>query len=186
MRRLPNALSLLRIPLSAWMLSVRPFSAGFWAAYLLGGLTDGLDGFLARRFAAVSRRGAMLDSLADAAFFLALLIVLRGVFRPTWTRVWLAAVFAVRMACVIGVPDERTGEAGAAFIDLREGESCTWEEILPYCRDRLADFQFPKYHFFLTRDQWPLNATGKLIRYQLRKMAQERIAALAPETSSHR
>lgn len=101
MRRLPNALSLLRIPLSAWMLSVRPFSAGFWAAYLLGGLTDGLDGFLARRLAAVSRRGAMLDSLADAAFFLALLIVLRGVFRPTWTRVWLAAVFAVRMACVI-------------------------------------------------------------------------------------
>lgn len=92
----------------------------------------------------------------------------------------------VRMACVIGVPDERTGEAGAAFIELREGESCTWEEILPYCRDRLADFQFPKYHFFLTRDQWPLNATGKLIRYQLRRMAQERIAALAPETSSHR
>ena len=31
------------------------------------------------------------------AFFLALLIVLRGVFRPTWTRVWLAAVFAVSL-----------------------------------------------------------------------------------------
>lgn len=69
MRLLPNALSCLRIALSAAL----PFLANhpwlFAAAYLLSGLSDALDGYIARRFHLESSLGARLDSLGDLVFF---------------------------------------------------------------------------------------------------------------------
>ncbi len=102
---LPNALSALRllsIPLFVW-LALGPEADG-WAALVLalGGITDYLDGMLARRWNQISRVGQLLDPIADRLSTLAVLVVfvLRDVV-PLWFVVILVArdlVLAVQMA----------------------------------------------------------------------------------------
>ena len=84
-------ISILRIPLSAAMLVVPPFSALFWVLYLSGGLTDILDGFLARKLHLESAIGAKLDSIADFAFAGCLTIyAVKNLNIPRW--LWLCAL----------------------------------------------------------------------------------------------
>ncbi len=66
-RQLPNLLTLLRVVLTlpiAWLLIHGVYGWALWL-FALAGVTDGLDGYLARRFGWFSRFGAMLDPLAD-------------------------------------------------------------------------------------------------------------------------
>lgn len=66
-----NLLSASRIALCLPLLLVNAMTLPFWVLYLIAGLTDILDGFLARRWGVESRFGARLDSLADFVFVLA-------------------------------------------------------------------------------------------------------------------
>ncbi len=74
---------------------------------------------------------------------------------------------------VVGVPDARMGEVGMAFVVLRPGASVTPEEIVDWCREVMANFKVPRHVEIV--DELPLNATGKVVKYQLR----ERGAAIA-------
>lgn len=69
MKHIPNLLTALRVPLSLLLLALVPFSFSFFAVYLLAGLTDMADGFLARRLHVQTRLGARLDTVADLVFF---------------------------------------------------------------------------------------------------------------------
>ena len=71
MKRIPNLLSASRIALCLSLLLVDAMTLPFWVLYLIAGLTDMLDGFLARRWGVESKLGAILDSLADFVFVLA-------------------------------------------------------------------------------------------------------------------
>ena len=71
MKRIPNLLSISRIALCLPLLLVDAMTLPFWTLYLIAGLMDILDGFLARRWGAESKFGARLDSLADFVFVLA-------------------------------------------------------------------------------------------------------------------
>jgi acyl-CoA synthetase (AMP-forming)/AMP-acid ligase II len=74
---------------------------------------------------------------------------------------------AVAQAAVIGVPDDRLGHVGKAFIvlkDVRQGD-VTAEDLTAWSRDRMAGFKVPRYVEFL--DELPLNATGKVMKDQL-------------------
>ena len=71
MKRIPNLLSMSRIILCLPLLLVDAMTVPFWVLYLIAGLTDMLDGFLARRWGVESKFGARLDSLADFVFVLA-------------------------------------------------------------------------------------------------------------------
>ena len=70
MRQIPDLLSMSRIVLCLPLLMVDAMTTPFWVLYLIAGLTDILDGFLARRWGVESKFGAKLDSLADFVFVL--------------------------------------------------------------------------------------------------------------------
>ena len=71
MKRIPNLLSMSRIVLCLPLLLVDAMTLPFWTLYVIAGLTDMLDGFLARRWGVESKFGARLDSMADFVFVLA-------------------------------------------------------------------------------------------------------------------
>ena len=71
MKRIPNLLSMSRIVLCLPLLLVDAMTLPFWTLYVIAGLTDMLDGFLAKRWGVESKFGAKLDSLADFVFVIA-------------------------------------------------------------------------------------------------------------------
>jgi len=67
---------------------------------------------------------------------------------------------AVAQAAVIGVPDERMGQVGKAFVVLQQGSSVEAEDLIAWAKERMAGFKVPRSVAFI--DALPLNATGKV------------------------
>ena len=78
----------------------------------------------------------------------------------------LAGHDAVLEAAVVGVPDERWGEACAAFVVLHDGASATEQELRDHCGERLARFKVPKTFAFV--DALPRSSMGKVLKDELR------------------
>jgi fatty-acyl-CoA synthase len=83
---------------------------------------------------------------------------------------------------VIGVPDERYGEAVMAWVILKPGEEATEEELREYCRDKIAYYKVPRYWRFT--DAFPMTVTGKIQKFKMREAAiaelgLERVAAVS-------
>ncbi|MCF8038340.1 MAG: long-chain fatty acid--CoA ligase [Desulfohalobiaceae bacterium] len=72
----------------------------------------------------------------------------------------------VALAAVVGVPSEKSGEEVKAFVQPVEGEECTEQELLEFCRERLAGYKRPRSIEF--RDELPVSAVGKVLRRVLR------------------
>ena len=67
---------------------------------------------------------------------------------------------------VIGIPDERMGEVGAAFVVQRTGASISPEEVIAFAREHVANYKVP--HRVEIVDALPLNASGKVLKNVLR------------------
>lgn len=74
---------------------------------------------------------------------------------------------AVAAAATIGVPDSLYGEEVVAFIVAKAGRVVTEEELIAFCRERLADYKCPKTIYFT--DEIPKGPTGKLLKRELAK-----------------
>jgi len=81
----------------------------------------------------------------------------------------LARMDGVADAAVIGVPDERLGEVGRAFIVTRPGANLDEQFVIAYTRQHLANFKAPRSVRFV--DALPRNAGGKVLKPQLRELA---------------
>ena len=79
----------------------------------------------------------------------------------------------IHSVSVVGVPDERLGEIGCAFVKLKEGETLTESEIINYCEGKIANIKVPKYVIFT--DEFPLNPQGKVQKFKLREKAVEEL-----------
>jgi fatty-acyl-CoA synthase len=75
---------------------------------------------------------------------------------------------AVNDVAIVGVPDEKWGETGKAYIVLEEGNTTTKQEIIDYCIQKLAKYKVPKHIAFM--DELPQNDAGKIDRKKLKKL----------------
>jgi long-chain acyl-CoA synthetase len=73
---------------------------------------------------------------------------------------------AVSEAAVIGVPDEYRGETVKAFVSFRPGESATEQELIAFCKERMAAYKYPRSIELV--DELPKTVTGKILRRELR------------------
>ena len=98
MNRIPNIISALRILGAVLLLFFYPASAAFWVIYGLCGISDMLDGYLARKLHAESKTGAVLDSVADISFVACCAIRLIPVVQiPIWLWIWAGVIAAIKI-----------------------------------------------------------------------------------------
>ncbi len=76
---------------------------------------------------------------------------------------------AVGQVAVIGVPDDRLGEVGKAYVVPRAGATVDPAEVVAWCREEMANYKVPRSVEVV--DALPLNATGKVLKYVLRERA---------------
>jgi fatty-acyl-CoA synthase len=76
---------------------------------------------------------------------------------------------AVAMVAVVAKSDEKWGETPCAFVELKPGKAATEEELIEYCRERLARFKCPRNVVF---GELPKTSTGKVQKFELRKQAE--------------
>ncbi len=74
---------------------------------------------------------------------------------------------AVREAAVVGVPDEYRGETVKAFVSLKPGSEATPEELIAYCKERMAAYKYPRSIELV--GELPKTGTGKILRRELRQ-----------------
>jgi acyl-CoA synthetase (AMP-forming)/AMP-acid ligase II len=77
---------------------------------------------------------------------------------------YLATHPAVKLAQVVGVPDERLQEVPAAFIELNPGTSASEAALIDFCKGNIASFKVPRYVRFV--EEWPMSAT-KVQKFRL-------------------
>jgi fatty-acyl-CoA synthase len=70
---------------------------------------------------------------------------------------------------VIGVPSERYGEEVMAWVKLREGASISDEDLVAFCRGKIATYKIPRYWKFV--DGFPMTVTGKIQKFRMRETA---------------
>lgn len=76
----------------------------------------------------------------------------------------------VAQAAVVGVPDERMGEVGFAFILPKHGTSPDGADIAKWAKDNMANYKAPRHVEVV--DELPLNASGKVLKFELRARAE--------------
>lgn len=82
----------------------------------------------------------------------------------------MAAHPAIAQVAIVGVPDERMGEVGKAYVVLRPDSSVSADALIKWCREKMANYKVPRQVEFMTA--LPLNPSGKVLKFQLR--AQQR------------
>jgi acyl-CoA synthetase (AMP-forming)/AMP-acid ligase II len=76
---------------------------------------------------------------------------------------------AVYDAAILGIPDDKWGEAVKAVVVLKEGQEATDEEIMEFCRGKMAGFKRPKSVDFIKEEEMPRTGSGKKLHRALRE-----------------
>jgi fatty-acyl-CoA synthase len=83
----------------------------------------------------------------------------------------------IREVQVFGVPDLRMGEEVCAWIQLRDGQTATAEEIRDYCSGQISHYKIPRYVRFV--DEYPMTVTGKIRKVEMSAMMAEELRGAA-------
>lgn len=100
-KKVPNLVSIIRIILSVILLFTKPFSTLFFLLYVAGGVSDILDGYIARKYKLTSEFGALLDSIGDFIFILVLLYLLYPYVRLSQLlTIWIGVICIIRFGSI--------------------------------------------------------------------------------------
>jgi len=80
----------------------------------------------------------------------------------------------VHQVAIVGCPDERLSEVAVAYVQKAPGAALSEDEVIGYCRGKVASFKIPRYVVFI--DEFPMTASGKIRKVELRADAKERFA----------
>jgi acyl-CoA synthetase (AMP-forming)/AMP-acid ligase II len=80
----------------------------------------------------------------------------------------LALYPGIASVAVIGLPDERWGEAVTAVVTVATGAAIEEPAVIAFCRERLAGFETPKR--VIVMNELPTTVGGKILKYRLREM----------------
>ena len=98
MPQLPNIITLLRIIGSLSLFLCDVTGVAFWLIYALCGISDIADGWLARKLKCVTKKGALLDSVADICFVACLCSLLLPIFElPQWLWLWAGVIVVIKV-----------------------------------------------------------------------------------------
>ena len=97
-----NTITLFRIAVSIVLLFCPVFSSAFYTLYIAAGLSDMLDGFVARQTDTISKLGARLDMIADLVFVVVCLIKLLPVLRIlAWLYAWIGIIALIKVVNIV-------------------------------------------------------------------------------------
>ena len=127
-KSLPNILSASRGVAALAMLLFPAFSSGFWILYCWCGVSDMIDGPLARKLNAADELGSRIDSVADLVFLIcAAILVLPELNLPVWVWTWIAAIGIAKLAGIaivssrqrkLGIQHSRTNKLTGILLFL--------------------------------------------------------------------
>jgi fatty-acyl-CoA synthase len=75
----------------------------------------------------------------------------------------------VKDVAVIGIPDDKWGEAVRAVVVLRDGQRATEDELLCWSSDKIAGYKRPRSVAFILEEEMPRTATGKILHRELKQ-----------------
>ena len=97
-----NTITFFRIAAGIVLLFCPVFSPAFYAFYIAAGLSDMLDGFVARKTDTVSRFGARLDTIADFVLVIVCLVKLLPILRiPAWLYLWIGIIALIKAVNIV-------------------------------------------------------------------------------------
>ena len=97
-----NIITIIRILCSIAILFCPVFSVAFYSLYIAAGLTDMIDGWVARRTNTVSEFGAKLDTIADFVFVVICLVKLLPIMDvPVWLYVWIGIIAVIKIINIV-------------------------------------------------------------------------------------
>ena len=97
-----NVITGIRIICALALLFCPTFSTWFYLFYVVGGISDVLDGITARHFGTETKFGAQLDTLADIVFaVIVILKVVRGIYIPMWLIIWIICIAVMKCGNII-------------------------------------------------------------------------------------
>lgn len=102
MKGTANVISILRVLISVILLFLKPFSPLFWIVYSICGVSDIIDGYIARKTNSTSKLGTILDSIGDIVFMGSVVIVLLPIIRiPIKILIWIIWICFIRIISLL-------------------------------------------------------------------------------------
>ena len=90
---------------------------------------------------------------------------------PMETEGMLLELPGVHQVAIVGLADEKLTEVPVAFVERSPGASLDAEDVIGYCRGKVASFKIPRHVVFV--DEFPMTASGKIRKVDLRETARE-------------
>jgi fatty-acyl-CoA synthase len=93
---------------------------------------------------------------------------------------FLYTMAGIKDVQVVGITSKKYGEEVGAFIILHPDANVSEEDIRDFCRGQISRFKIPTYVFFV--DHYPLTSSGKIQKYLLRELGNQKVAELGTAT----